>query len=125
MARISYWHATCTTKDSRATNPNRWRSCRGNWTICTRSHSGRIVPRRAASPPCIWCGTICNGNKAVMQPTDTELDGWLGFSTGLALAAGQAIMKIYDSPFEVRRKLDKSPLTAADIAAHELIVREL
>jgi 3'(2'), 5'-bisphosphate nucleotidase len=60
-----------------------------------------------------------------MQPTDAELDSWLGFSTGLALAAGQAIMQIYDSPFEVRRKLDKSPLTAADIAAHELIVREL
>jgi 3'(2'), 5'-bisphosphate nucleotidase len=60
-----------------------------------------------------------------MQPTDTELDNWLGFSTGLALAAGEAIMQIYDSPFEVRRKLDKSPLTAADIAAHDLIVREL
>jgi 3'(2'), 5'-bisphosphate nucleotidase len=60
-----------------------------------------------------------------MQPTDTELDNWLEFTTDLALAAGQAIMEIYDSPFEVRKKLDKSPLTAADIAAHDLIVREL
>jgi 3'(2'), 5'-bisphosphate nucleotidase len=60
-----------------------------------------------------------------MRPSEAELDDWLGFATGLALAAGREIMKIYDSPFEVRRKLDKSPLTAADLAAHDLILREL
>jgi 3'(2'), 5'-bisphosphate nucleotidase len=60
-----------------------------------------------------------------MRPTETDLDDWLQATTGLALSAGREIMKIYDSPFEVRRKLDKSPLTAADLAAHDLIVREL
>jgi 3'(2'), 5'-bisphosphate nucleotidase len=60
-----------------------------------------------------------------MRPTDTDLDEWLRFTTELALAAGREIMEIYDSPFEVRRKLDKSPLTAADLAAHDLILKEL
>ncbi|HEY3487516.1 MAG TPA: 3'(2'),5'-bisphosphate nucleotidase CysQ [Gammaproteobacteria bacterium] len=60
-----------------------------------------------------------------MRPIENQLEHWLQFVTHVAQAAGHEIMKIYDSPFEVQRKLDKSPLTAADIAAHELIVREL
>ncbi len=39
--------------------------------------------------------------------------------------AGMAILEIYESDFEVRRKADTSPLTAADLAAHELIVEAL
>lgn len=60
-----------------------------------------------------------------MRPTDAELDEWLRFTNALALAAGREIMEIYNSPFEVQKKLDKSPLTAADMAAHHLIVKEL
>lgn len=39
--------------------------------------------------------------------------------------AGQEILKIYDSEFDVETKADDSPLTAADQAAHELITRSL
>ena len=39
--------------------------------------------------------------------------------------AGDAILKIYDTEFEVERKQDDSPLTAADLAAHRLIVSNL
>ncbi len=45
---------------------------------------------------------------------------------GIARAAGQAIMQIYESDdFAVETKADHSPLTAADRAAHELILAEL
>lgn len=39
--------------------------------------------------------------------------------------AGQEILKFYDSQFEIEFKDDDSPLTAADRAAHELIVQSL
>jgi len=39
--------------------------------------------------------------------------------------AGQAIMDIYVKDFDVEIKDDKSPLTAADLAAHQLIVAAL
>ena len=40
----------------------------------------------------------------------------------LARDAGAAIMRIYASDFAVERKDDNSPLTAADLAAHRVIV---
>ncbi|HIP52554.1 MAG TPA: 3'(2'),5'-bisphosphate nucleotidase [Chromatiales bacterium] len=43
----------------------------------------------------------------------------------LARAAGDAIMEIYDTDFEVEEKSDKSPLTAADMASHNTIVAGL
>jgi len=39
--------------------------------------------------------------------------------------AGQEILHIYESDFDVETKADNSPLTAADRAAHQLICREL
>ena len=39
----------------------------------------------------------------------------------IAEAAGAAILKVYRSDFDVRRKSDASPLTQADLAAHEVI----
>ncbi len=36
-------------------------------------------------------------------------------------AAGQAILEVYGSDFEVRHKSDQSPLTQADLAAHRVI----
>ncbi len=39
----------------------------------------------------------------------------------LAEQAGEAIMEIYETPFEVEHKQDNSPLTAADRASHEII----
>jgi 3'(2'), 5'-bisphosphate nucleotidase len=46
----------------------------------------------------------------------------------LALKAGHAILEVYESKFAVELKDDKSPLTAADKASHEIIsegLREL
>lgn len=43
----------------------------------------------------------------------------------IAAAAGNAVMRVYDSEFVVEFKDDQSPLTEADRAAHELIVAAL
>lgn len=43
----------------------------------------------------------------------------------LALRAGAAILQVYADPFEVERKADASPLTAADLAAHRILVSGL
>ena len=43
----------------------------------------------------------------------------------LAIRAGQAILEIYEGKFAVELKDDKSPLTAADKASHELICEGL
>lgn len=43
----------------------------------------------------------------------------------LALEAGEEIMKIYETDFEVENKSDKSPLTLADKNANEIIVSKL
>ncbi|XTZ37946.1 3'(2'),5'-bisphosphate nucleotidase CysQ [Salmonella enterica] len=45
----------------------------------------------------------------------------------LAREAGSAIMQVYDGhiPMEVTSKVDDSPVTAADIAAHDVIARGL
>ena len=39
--------------------------------------------------------------------------------------AGAAIMEVYESDFEVRRKSDASPVTEADLAAHDIIAAAL
>jgi len=39
--------------------------------------------------------------------------------------AGARIMQVYQTDFDVRAKQDQSPVTAADMAAHRLITREL
>jgi 3'(2'), 5'-bisphosphate nucleotidase len=54
-----------------------------------------------------------------------ELNKLLDPVVAIARAAGQEIMTIYESDFEVETKSDHSPLTAADKASHELICREL
>ena len=45
----------------------------------------------------------------------------------IARAAGEAILAIYHTPetANIQTKSDDSPLTAADLAAHNLIAREL
>jgi 3'(2'), 5'-bisphosphate nucleotidase len=42
-----------------------------------------------------------------------------------ALAAGEAIMAVYAQDFDVRQKLDKTPVTEADLAAERIIVEML
>ncbi len=43
----------------------------------------------------------------------------------IAIDAGQAIMEVYNSPgnIEVETKNDDSPLTKADLAAHDVIIQ--
>lgn len=43
----------------------------------------------------------------------------------LARRAGDAILEIYHTDFSVQNKEDRSPLTAADLASHRIIVEEL
>ena len=42
-----------------------------------------------------------------------------------ALAAGEAIMAVYAEDFDIRQKLDKTPVTEADLAAERVIVAAL
>jgi 3'(2'), 5'-bisphosphate nucleotidase len=44
---------------------------------------------------------------------------------GIARRAGHAILDVYATDFESRAKQDESPLTEADLRAHQLIVDEL
>lgn len=43
----------------------------------------------------------------------------------IASAAADEILKIYNTDFEIENKDDASPLTAADMAAHNVIIRQL
>ncbi len=43
----------------------------------------------------------------------------------IARDAGKAILSIYDAGFNIEEKEDKSPLTDADLAAHNLIIQRL
>jgi 3'(2'), 5'-bisphosphate nucleotidase len=43
----------------------------------------------------------------------------------IARTAGRAILEVYDGDFAVERKQDDSPLTAADLAAHQAILSGL
>lgn len=62
-----------------------------------------------------------------MTPTTLELTQWLPQIRRIAVAAGDAILTIYhqSEAVAVQQKSDDSPLTAADLAAHQLIMREL
>jgi 3'(2'), 5'-bisphosphate nucleotidase len=54
-----------------------------------------------------------------------DYTAWLEQSAQIALEAGQRILAVYRQPFDVDHKHDGSPLTAADRAAHEVIVAGL
>jgi 3'(2'), 5'-bisphosphate nucleotidase len=43
----------------------------------------------------------------------------------IARSAGQAILQVYHQDFSVQHKDDDSPLTAADLASHKVIVQRL
>ena len=52
-------------------------------------------------------------------------DGLREGAINLARDAAAAILGIYDSAFAVEHKADASPLTAADLAAHRILVEGL
>jgi 3'(2'), 5'-bisphosphate nucleotidase len=53
---------------------------------------------------------------------NTECDKLLETARRAAIAAGEAIMRVYAEEFDVRQKLDKTPVTEADLAAERVIV---
>jgi 3'(2'), 5'-bisphosphate nucleotidase len=52
-------------------------------------------------------------------------DEVLGAALIASLLAGEEILEVYDSDFEVRYKSDSSPLTQADRRSHEVVIRHL
>lgn len=60
-----------------------------------------------------------------MTETSDSLEGLLQPVIELAYRAGEEIVRIYDQEFSVEQKEDKSPLTEADMAAHQTIVAGL
>jgi 3'(2'), 5'-bisphosphate nucleotidase len=67
-----------------------------------------------------------SGSKQYAIPSDAELGAMLHGVVQLAHAAGDAIMEIYRSEdFGETSKADNSPLTLADLAAHNCIVAGL
>lgn len=56
---------------------------------------------------------------------DIALNHLVSQVNDIALAAGNEIMTIYDRDFDVAIKDDDSPVTEADLAAHEIIVASL
>jgi 3'(2'), 5'-bisphosphate nucleotidase len=52
-------------------------------------------------------------------------DRMLDIARRAAFAAGEAIMAVYAEDFDVRQKLDKTPVTEADLAAERVIVEIL
>ena len=60
-------------------------------------------------------------------PQDWQQDWqrYLQAVIAIAKAAGDAIMQVYSTDFSVEKKEDNSPLTQADVAAHNIIVDAL
>ena len=58
-------------------------------------------------------------------PPDPYSEPMIAALVAATQRAGRAILEIYESEFEVRRKSDTSPVTEADLAAHDLIVAVL
>ncbi|BAP55931.1 inositol monophosphatase [Thioploca ingrica] len=59
------------------------------------------------------------------MPNDFDMTALLATVNQLAQLAGKQIMEIYETDFDVEHKDDKSPLTKADMAAHNTIVKGL
>ena len=50
---------------------------------------------------------------------------WVESVTQIVEEAGAAILKVYETDFEIETKSDESPLTQADLASHHVIVAGL
>ena len=57
--------------------------------------------------------------------SESSGDRMLDTARRAAFAAGEAIMAVYAQDFDVRHKLDKTPVTEADLAAERIIVDRL
>jgi len=52
-------------------------------------------------------------------------DRLLDVAVRAALAAGEAILRVYETPFDVVQKADATPVTEADLEAERIIIRTL
>ena len=57
--------------------------------------------------------------------TSHQLSTLLPVTISAALDAGRTILEIYEHNMQIEYKADKSPLTAADRASHEILIRRL
>lgn len=62
-----------------------------------------------------------SGNSYLLNAADVEVSGVID----IAHRAADEILKIYNTSFRIESKDDDSPLTAADLAAHEAIIQGL
>ena len=67
--------------------------------------------------------SLTNPNNAMSETLD--LKALCKQCIEIARDAGQEILNIYDSEYSIEEKDDKSPLTDADLAAHNTIVKQL
>jgi len=56
---------------------------------------------------------------------NVSVDALIPLVLNTALKAGKAILNVYESGWETTTKADNSPLTTADLIAHEIISQEL
>ena len=59
------------------------------------------------------------------SPSEPAPEHLIGELAEVTRRAGAAILEVYETDFEVRHKSDSSPLTQADLAAHEVIATAL
>ena len=64
----------------------------------------------------------CGGAKGGLN---MDFDPLLDIALRAALAGGEAVMRVYADPFEVTQKVDKTPVTEADLASERVIVAML
>jgi len=57
--------------------------------------------------------------------TDLDLSQLCNYSLEIAIQAGEKILQIYNDSYTIEHKNDNTPLTTADLAAHNIIVEQL
>ena len=71
-------------------------------------------------------GVFCDPEYGWSHELQSQVGGYLQQMSDIARQAGSAIMKVYgEEDFGVQTKSDDSPLTRADLAAHQVIVKGL
>ena len=81
----------------------------------------RTRPPAIVAPP-VSPDALANVERIPPSPLSEDLIGPL---LDMTRQAGAAILEVYKSDFEVRTKSDASPLTEADLAAHDVIATAL
>ena len=94
-------------------------------TVCSAAHCAelRAGERVEAFAGCFMGSDIigsCTARHSSV-PDTAQLQAWLRAVMDIADTAASEIMRIYAEDFSVTLKQDRSPLTAADLAAQRII----